>query len=1574
MTRFDPLAASSRITEGYRRYLRSLLPLRDPALATALEETIDASTLLAKGPLLEATPAYAPGTTIAGLVAGGVLDRRFLRFTGPSLPADRPLYRHQEEAIRKIRAGRNVVVATGTGSGKTESFLLPILDHLAREAAAGTLGPGVRAVLLYPMNALANDQMKRLRTLLADVPNVTFGRYTGETKEDRRRAEDDFRRLHAGQPVLPNELLSRQEMRATPPHLLLTNYAMLEYLLLRPQDMDLFEGEHARHWRFVVVDEAHVYDGAKGAELAMLLRRLRDRVGGDGQLQAIATSATVGADRDPGAVTRFANDLFGLPFAWQPDADGHRDLVTASTVAEPDGPVWGPLAEQAYAEIATAVDRDAAVLAAARSHGWGGDGGAPAALGAEARLRSLRKILADGPLPLDDVATRLFDSPGGAAALASLVMLANSTHGADGAPVLSTRFHLFVRATEGAFSCLDPDQPHLGLSRREQCDRCARVVFELGGCRRCGAVHLHGALASAGSGLRHVPWKAGTDRRHAWLLLEEGGATDDPGAAEQDEDDASLEDVRAADGSRRLLCVGCGSMHTSRVATCAVTACPGTELRTVQLLDVSGESLDSCAACGARGNRLIRLLESGSEAAASVLGTSLYQALPGDERGVTAELPGQGRKLLFFSDSRQMAAYFAPYLQDTHTRVMQRRMIMMALRRWADDEDGEPAGIEDTIHLTERIARRAHLFDADTSRAIARERVGHWIVHEVVSYDDRQSLEGVGLLRVELARRPGWTPPSRLTALGLDEEDAWALLQELLRTLRAQGALDMPEGVDPADEIFAPRRGPISVRGTGSDPKAKVLSWLPTTGTNRRADYLVRVLRALDSDVEARAVLDGLWRDLDPDQAGDGPHRWFRSLTPARVGTVRRLDHRPLRVRTVDETEQLFRCDRCRRIVGVSVLGVCSTLRCDGRLQPWHRPTTNAECDHYRHLYLTGAPVPMTVQEHTAQWTSEKAAEIQGDFVRGEINALSCSTTFELGVDVGELQAVVLRNMPPTTANYVQRAGRAGRRADSAALVLTYAQRRSHDLTRFGRPEAMIAGEMRAPIVPLANVRIDRRHAHSVVFAAFFRSMARHRHTSWRTAGEFFLPPEPCPPGHTSAVTLLRHYLSSVPTPVRASLAAVLPGPVAEEIGVADNGWVDELLDLVDEAGAQLVQDVEAFTARRDVAAAEKKYRLAEQCSRVIETLRRRPLIDFLATRNVLPKYGFPVDTVELRTDRVRGGRDRVLELTRDLTLAINEYAPGSQVIAGGRRWTSGGVYRLPGRDLVNRYYSVCEVCGHYREGVEPPDVECPACHAVATRSARHYIEPAYGFVASDSTPQGAGRAPRRSWGGITYLIGDSADRREGQTTFPSGSAVRWTAGARGQFVVISEGPGKAGFVICDWCGWGQPAAGRRPREHRHLLRDAACTGPLTSYSLAHRYQTDFLELAFDQIVALQATAPQLRSAVYALLEGAAAALEISRDDIDGTMHRNAAGRPTLVLFDTTPGGAGNTLRIADHLVDVVGAATARVAGCECGVETSCYGCLRAFRNERFHEELTRRDALALLRRFVPGAPGDARL
>ena len=331
----DPIKLSRLIEDRYRRYLNTTFYFRDPVLRSSFENQL-ASGLLRKGPYLEATPVFKRKTTPASLLSeilGSKVDEGFVQTLCAETPS---LYVHQELAIRKVSDGRNVIVATGTGSGKTEAFLYPILMDLYREFQAGTSAkPGVRALILYPMNALANDQRERLGELCKLLKEkkspfrFTFGQYIGETPEDERdnrrhandhradRAEKGFSIIQDNT-VIHGEMVLRSEMRANPPHILLTNYSMLEYLLLRPDDNPLFEKSPS--WKFLVLDEAHQYRGTQGMEMGMLLRRLKQRlIEGETRknkpFRCIATSAslTVGKTGQK-TVAEFAENLFGEKF------------------------------------------------------------------------------------------------------------------------------------------------------------------------------------------------------------------------------------------------------------------------------------------------------------------------------------------------------------------------------------------------------------------------------------------------------------------------------------------------------------------------------------------------------------------------------------------------------------------------------------------------------------------------------------------------------------------------------------------------------------------------------------------------------------------------------------------------------------------------------------------------------------------------------------------------------------------------------------------------------------------------------------------------------------------------------------------------------------------------------------------------------------------------------------------------------------------------------------------------------------------------------------------------------------
>ena len=271
----------------------------------------------------------------------------------------------------------------------------------------------------------------------------------------------------------------------------------------------------------------------------------------------------------------------------------------------------------------------------------------------------------------------------------------------------------------------------------------------------------------------------------------------------------------------------------------------------------------------------------------------------------------------------------------------------------------------------------------------------------------------------------------------------------------------------------------------------------------------------------------------------------------------------------------------------------------------------------------------------------------------------------------------------------------------------------------------------------------------------------------------------------------------------------------------------------------------------------------------------------------------------------------------------------------------------------------------HYRESPDDDlDPVCPACGTVQKGAIRSYWKPEFGFVALRQVRKPGMVAPKRSWHGATYVLARGAEEFENTWKLANGTATTWS-GERGTLIAISEGRGDAGFRICQWCGWGTTAGGKVPAAHPHLLKDGECTGPLAWKSLAHPYETDLLEITFDPIAAPRMSHAEWRSVLYALLEGASDCLDISRDDIDGTLYPKAGRQTSLVLFDTVPGGAGGALRIARAFPQVLDIALQRMDRCDCGKETSCYGCLRNFRNQSFHDQLRRGDALTFLSRLV---------
>lgn len=1645
----QPLEATDEIRRAYLRYLQSSYPFQRSDLREKFHEEISTPNALVKGPLLESTPPFQTGNSIAGLVEEGVLHGSFRELCSEALPYERPLYVHQQEAVRKVVAeNRNLVVATGTGSGKTETFLIPLLNHLLREEEAGTLStPGVRALLLYPMNALVNDQLTRLRGILNDAPfPITFGRYTGETAYKREEAEEKFRAQFRGEPIIDNELLCRNEMRESPPHILVTNYAMLEYLLLRPEDHIFFDND-ANTWEYLILDEAHTYDGATGIELGMLIRRLKERIDAP-SLTCMATSATIGGGQeDFPDVATFASNLFGEPFEWNDEKPLQQDVVSATRRdVDLNRPTWGSGTPSFYkslyeglraAEESTYGPEGTEEFDVDR--GWiagGSDGpsnesqspldileesvedSVPTEIIQQAkqfaqessdpgvqtgrflhqllvgddRLRRLKKKLSDEPHDVRQVCQIIFpEAEAPDEALVHLVSVAvRARVGQDEVPLLPARYHVFAKALEGAFACLngaghDDDKAWLSLKRREICPHCEGDVQELASCKFCGATYIvarkeRGDRASHYS-LNHIELRPDEQQKErSYFLLES-----DVVAPDEDRDITSETDSSLLDAETYTLCTKCGTLAQGVALDCK---CEQGEQVTVNELAVEGgEPPRECIACGKRSSRsvLYRFL-TGQDAPVSVLATGLYQQLPPARDSRLQGQPGKGRKLLAFADSRQDAAFFAPFMQRTYDQLLHRRLILKALRENAEAREGQ-LRMPDVVTPLVRTAEEEGVFSANESGYQRQKTARKWLMGELVAWDHQQSLEGVGLLRFDLAFPPEWKAPKPLlkSPWNLSQDEAKALISTLLNSLRRQSAVTFPEGVDPRDDYFEPRNRSFSVSARHSDRKRGVLSWLPVRGTNRRLDYLGRVLASKAPDLPeskrtdiARNALKGIWKHLTSSPMWES--HWSRE---SGNGVSYTLRNEYWHLKPLDSPEG-YQCSKCGRMTTDSVNTVCPSISCSGSLEPLASAPRAA--DHYRQLYQNMAPIPLNAEEHTAQWKNQKASEIQSQFIQGKINLLSCSTTFELGVDVGDLQAVLLRNVPPSTANYVQRAGRAGRRTDAAAFALTFAQRRSHDLTHYAEPERLVGGHVDPPRVTIANEKIVRRHMQAVLLAAFLWKETQHfGQNPYEKVKDFFLPAPDDVELTETGIERFREYAEAHPEEVKKALSDIIPAShdLPSQVGLEDWGWLrtdeeDGMLDLLDRIEGEVSGDVEVYQNLIEKAIQKENYRQADVYKRVLRTVRDRRLISFAASRGLLPKYGFPTDVVDLRTEHVPTSNSRNIELQRDLRIAIGEYAPGSEVVAAGKVWTGGGLQKLPNKNWPTYQYAVCPECSRFHQAPDDIPETCEGCGAKLRqgypRRYGKYVIPEFGFVAAPTSRKTGESSPKRGYASRVYFDdyeGDYPDLRE-VTALCSGQTLVQSRHSRfGRLVVVNNGPEGNGFRICHHCGYGTPASSPRgdgagTAEHKNPRTQEPCSGKLYHYHLGHSFLTDVTEFRIDD--------PDVRitrSLLYALLEGAAQSLGIRRGDIDGTLYWSGnARRPSLVLFDNVPGGAGHARRIAEKAPQVFRKALEIVSRECCGPETSCYECLRTYRNQTYHEELSRGEAESALRTVSVSANG----
>ncbi len=1573
----DPIALSHEIEERYKRYLLTTFYFRDPELRKSFEDALD-SGRLSKGPYLESTPVFKRAETPAALfrqLLGHSIDSGLLKAL-----YEGPLYKHQADAIRQITAGKNVVVATGTGSGKTEAFLYPILLHLYREFKAGKLCPGVRALILYPMNALANDQRERLGEICKRLAEnnspfgFTFGQYIGETPEDendsRRHAKDllaerdkkGVRQVRNGK-VVNGEMVLRSEMREDPPHILLTNYSMLEYLLLRPDDSSLFDNGMAQWWTYLVLDEAHQYRGSRGIEMAMLIARLKQRLREGGRqkpFRCVATSATLVDGQDgQAAVAKFASDLFGENEKFDP-----QDVILGENEPHPEASTE-QLTFEDYQFLASALaentqsinDRMTGLanrLGVSLQAGDRSKTHVARLLQRDNRTARLRDLITGNPDQAQVIADRIFDdldSERRLPALAQLVeLLLQSQIPGTETPLLSARYHLFLRALEGAFLSFLP-QKRISLDRNSLGEG---IAFEIALCKQCGQHYLVAQKGIQGGKVFEPSRDASQDSFGSTFLRPIENDSDILESDDDQDDD---------DGGARpqiwQLCVRCGEI-SKKVLRCdhseSIRVIPEESRK-----EDKADQIRKCGVCGysAAGRNPVQEVVFGADGPHVVIATTLHKSLP-EKR----------RKVLAFADGRQEAAFFAWYLQESYREILDRNTLLKIARRV---ENFPPDGISLSI-LADHAYRdhRAYFKQKQSDDELTvRKNIWHVLYHELLADDPWVALEGVGLVRWSI-QRPDWlavTPILCEPPWSLTESEARDLEFLLLDTMRASWAVQVntPSGISLnwSDLNIIPFQKQFQLQIPRG--RNEVQSW--AGARTKRTQLHRRLLAHKSSGAEAQELavrtLRHIWDNLT--QCDEhAPSEQERLLVS--VKDARRLNPDWYRLHLVNPQDVFFRCNICGRLQTVSVRGICVGHRCPGTLE--RTTLADLEPDHYRLLYEEDLPGRLRVEEHTAQLDHERARTFQKDFREGKIDVLSCSTTFELGVDLGDLDTAFLRNVPPESFNYAQRVGRVGRRSGFPGFAITYCRRNPHDLYHFERPERMLSGKVHAPTLSLQNEKIIARHITATALSAFFRN-SRERFKTVEALVQQFADP--------SGVADLKTYMVQHQKELEESLCAIVPETMLAPLGLADGTWIAQVTgenSRIALAEAETTDDyrkVKEFEEKSRQEGTREGYGNAIWASDRARTIAGEEVLSFLSRKAIIPKYGFPVDVVELDTHQTKNAQENYgVALQRDLTIAISEFAPTSELVANKKIWTSYGLKKVAEKEWARWWDARCTTHGYfdrkpYREGDEQPNFEE---HSGCDRlKIYQYIEPQFGFVTNRGKPKEPTGRPIRVFTTRPYFSGFKG--REGKTM--DWGFVGVTNVSPGYMVVLSEGRGGSGFFVCGQCGAG--FRNRKEFQKGHLTpygeKCPAGPGSLPQVSLGHEVVTDVLKLQFkSQPQTTMDSTWFAFSLAYALVEGAAERLEVPTTDLNSTVAYGGAKYPLppIVLYDNVPGGAGLVARLEnkDTFKACLETALKHVNGdCGCAENTSCYGCLRNYRNQFAHQYIERGAAKKYLEQLL---------
>ncbi len=1636
-----PFSTLSQIRQRSAEAIISQANIREIALIEELRRKFnspDASNGgLLQQPIIEGAHPFVPAETNMGGLPASVLNPHFVatldalppgsdyRFPRTRLP-----FKHQLETWRHLsdkRSPQSVLVTSGTGSGKTECFLFPILSDLVSQTASATSPlEGVQAIMLYPLNALIESQRERLSSWTKPFGGkIRYCLYNGDLEQSR---PSQLRK------ATPEQQIDREQLRESPPPVLVTNVTMLEYMLARAEDQPIIQKSKGK-LKWIVLDEAHSLVGAAAAEIALLLRRVLlafDCKPED--VHFVATSATIGSGNDvQNQLKRFLADVAGIPDATVHVVQGERQL--------PERPATrGKLPARGHLE--TLDSHELFETLAADDSVW----------------NFIEQKLFINPQPLAEF-KRVARAVGlGADDFLDVLSQAARPHPETGEDerLAPMRIHSFERAVPGIWSCVNPKCRasadgwafgHIFLDRRDQCPACEAPVLEVISCNDCGEVLLEGEQDAAND--RILPTRRVVDKDEFGFEAGRDGDRDDDTEYEDAQEDT--EELASSVRQKILLTgIASGSFRPMYLSTKVWRIAPLQTEETVSIAyDLKGDSCPCCAANAPNGviDKLLRPMRFGAPFMITNAAPILLEGVDGSHVKGTA--PSQGRRLLSFTDSRQGTARMSAKMQAEAERNFVRSFVYHSVQHslsagtGADTSklEADIADLEAALSLAPNVivenllaTKRAELAKTRggsssgilwqdlVERLSLRPEVDRWmkdvweprdgrLFHDTVKLADfllmrefarrprkALSIETLGLARLRFAAiDEQQTMPSAFIRNGKTIGDWRAFLYAITTYfMRANTAVAVHSELL---HWITPRAKNKFVLGpgqkSGGDKRFKAWPFAPKNAAALTTPQLLLINGlALDiSNQEHKADIeecfDRAWQQLQPLFSSDPENRAL-DIRKAHIAPITEAFLCPLTRRILDGApfglSPLSRASRHagrRNAVGVEIpplpiallgnadfdenravikdwleqSGQIKTLRDDGA---WNNISDRVAmfADYARSA------------EHSAQQESALLRRYEEQFKAGEINILNCSTTMEMGVDIGSVSTVMMTNVPPSIASYKQRVGRAGRRGQPFSLAFTFCRDRPLDREAFLSPVGYLNRSLAAPKVALSSRPIVQRHVNAFLLRRFM--LDRGGDPIRMMIGPFIGAPAVV--GEKRVVLDQRPVHSfkewlAAPSTLK-TVSSDLEKLVKHSVLEGEMTLLDTCSQIMAELETSFESDWEGLqTLAKDEGVKEAgKSRMALELKRLCDEF----LLGALADRGFLPGHGFPTGVVTFlphkpRNDAPLDGR-RMSRLTgpqRSLDLAIRDYAPGSEIVLDGLVHKSAGVllnWKRPAsenniRDVQSlKVHWACRRCGT-SDTSRTELKECTVCAGAVTNNA--YLRPA-GFSVDVRDKAHAETDI------VSYVAPEEPSvsvRASPWTSLPIPDLGRYRSSREGAVYYSNRGQLKNGYALCLHCGRAAPDFPKlgngdvdqtvaSPLTHHAPLRwkkgenAQVCEGNSNAWAvrrnldLGYEISTDVFELQ-PSMPSTKATATAL---VIAMREGVARILGIEADEMGyATQIADAqfgARSRSMLIFDRAAGGAGFAASITDRLPQVLAEAR-NVLDCpNTGCTTGCAACV----------------------------------